>query len=729
MKRVLPFVVLVGVLGVAVHGGSAQQQSPAPPARVDFVRDVQPLLQQHCYECHGPDRQSNGLRLDRRKSAFLGGTEVVLGRGSAESSRLYLRLLGSDYGEQMPKDGKLTPAEIGTIKQWIDQGAEWPDDASGDPPASPNGGTTPLMVAALQGDVRTVRRLLAAGANPNTANDAGATALMWGVTSLAVSRALVDAGADVNARSADARTPLLIACGVPGARPVAELLLARGAKPDARAPWLGEQISCLSEAARIGDAALVRQVMPREVKPEALRGTSLALAMAIRAKCDGCIDAIAKSGPPQLLSGVMAASGPPGSDATATLSLLARGADAKVAHPFVPGLTMLMVAAASDATTPELMRALLDRGVDPNAAGPGGMTALAIARKRGPTPVVDVLLKAGARDTPATVTAAPIAAPAATPEAAIARSLPLLQRADETFLRKTGCVSCHNNSLTAMTVALARQRRLAVDESIARSQLRKSAEYLDDWRDRVTQNHGIPGDVDSVGYVLMGLAAERHAPNAATEAMARFIRLQQSASGAWLLLAHRPPIESSEIEVTVSAIRSLQVYAPAWDRAGSDAAIRRAVGWLRRATPQSNEDHAFRLLGFTWAKADRSAIRAAATALVARQRADGGWSQLPYLDSDAYATGQALVALRESGALPASDPVYRKGVQFLLDSQLADGSWFVRSRAIAIQPPLDAGFPHGSDQFISAAATNWATQALIHAVAVPRSTSPLPTPR
>lgn len=710
-------VVLAGAvfsLCLTVAFSAEQAAAPPQPAKVDFVRDVQPIFQKHCYECHGPERQSNGLRLDRRKSLFLGGTEVVLARGSALSSKLFLRLLGS-YGEPMPKDSKLTDGEIDTVRKWIDQGAEWPDAAAGDPPASPNGGTSPLMTAALRGDARMVRRLLAGGANPNAANDAGATALMWGVTSLDVTRALLDAGADVNARSADARTPLLVACGVPGARAVAQLLIARGAKLDARAPWLGEQISCLSEAARIGDAALVRDVMPRELKPEMIRGLGFPLAMAIRAQCDGCIDAIAKSAPPALLSGVMAASGPPGGDATATLSLLARGADAKVTHPFTPGVTMLMVAAASDATTPDVMRALLDRGVDPAAVGPGGMTALSLARQRGHTPIVDLLLKAGAKDTIAPASPAPAAAPAASPRAAALRSLPLLQRADVTFLRKTGCVSCHNNSLTAMTLALARPRKLPFDEAIAAEQIRRTAAYLDDWRERTLQGHGIPGDVDSVGYILMGLAAERHAPDAATDAMARFVRLQQSANGSWRQLAHRPPIESSDIEVTVSAIRSLQVYAPAWERAAADAAIGRAVAWLKQAAPRSNEDHVFRLLGFAWTKAGKPAIRAAAAALVARQRADGGWSQIPHLDSDAYATGQALVALVESGALAASDPVYQRGVRFLLNTQHADGSWLVRSRAIAIQPPLDADFPHGKDQFISAAATNWATQALIYA--------------
>jgi Prenyltransferase and squalene oxidase repeat len=97
---------------------------------------------------------------------------------------------------------------------------------------------------------------------------------------------------------------------------------------------------------------------------------------------------------------------------------------------------------------------------------------------------------------------------------------------------------------------------------------------------------------------------------------------------------------------------------------------------------------------------------------VAEQRPDGGWSQLPTLSSDAYATGQALVALAESGAIPVSDAAYQRGVRFLLSTQLADGSWLVRTRAIAIQRYFESDFPHGRDQFISAAATSWATMAL-----------------
>ena len=85
---------------------------------------------------------------------------------------------------------------------------------------------------------------------------------------------------------------------------------------------------------------------------------------------------------------------------------------------------------------------------------------------------------------------------------------------------------------------------------------------------------------------------------------------------------------------------------------------------------------------------------------------------MPPLGSDAYATGEALVALKESGALSVNDPAYQKGVRFLLDTQLEDGSWYVKTRAIPIMPYFESDFPHGVDQFISAAATNWAAMAL-----------------
>jgi hypothetical protein len=156
----------------------------------------------------------------------------------------------------------------------------------------------------------------------------------------------------------------------------------------------------------------------------------------------------------------------------------------------------------------------------------------------------------------------------------------------------------------------------------------------------------------------------------------------------------------------------VRTYGPKSQRADYDKAVERAVRWLEKAQPTSTEDHVFKILGLIWGGGSQAAIQKTAQELLALQRSDGGWGQLSALASDAYATGQALVALRESRALAVKNSPYRRGIQFLLESQLEDGSWYIRTRALPIQPMFDSDFPHGPDQFISAAATNWAAMAL-----------------
>ena len=86
----------------------------------------------------------------------------------------------------------------------------------------------------------------------------------------------------------------------------------------------------------------------------------------------------------------------------------------------------------------------------------------------------------------------------------------------------------------------------------------------------------------------------------------------------------------------------------------------------------------------------------------------------PDLTSDAYATATTLYTLHELGIAP-SDAAYRRGVDYLLRTQLSDGSWHVASRAPKFQPYFQSGFPHDHDQWISASATAWATMALSYA--------------
>jgi hypothetical protein len=103
-------------------------------AAVDFVRDVRPIFERYCYECHGPDTHKNGFRLDVKREAFHGGDEHApnLISGNSAQSPLFRFVSGADEKVHMPpkKKGKaLSAQEIATLQRWLDEGAVWPDEA------------------------------------------------------------------------------------------------------------------------------------------------------------------------------------------------------------------------------------------------------------------------------------------------------------------------------------------------------------------------------------------------------------------------------------------------------------------------------------------------------------------------------------------------------------------------------------------------------------------------
>ncbi|MBB5033902.1 DUF1553 domain-containing protein [Prosthecobacter vanneervenii] len=100
-----------------------------PASAVDFVREVRPIFEKHCYECHGSKKQKNDYRLDIRSVALTGGEEhapnIIPGK-SAESP-LFQFVSGMDEKTTMPPKEKLSSAEIDLLKRWIDEGAVWPE--------------------------------------------------------------------------------------------------------------------------------------------------------------------------------------------------------------------------------------------------------------------------------------------------------------------------------------------------------------------------------------------------------------------------------------------------------------------------------------------------------------------------------------------------------------------------------------------------------------------------
>jgi hypothetical protein len=217
----------------------------------------------------------------------------------------------------------------------------------------------------------------------------------------------------------------------------------------------------------------------------------------------------------------------------------------------------------------------------------------------------------------------------------------------------------------------------------------------------------------SIAWELFDAGMNHEPRTQLTDAIVRYLMASQTAEGGWRIPeSRRPPMNSGNIQTAALAIYSIKNYAPEAEKLSCEKAIARSVAWLEKTTPVTNQDHAFRLLGLAWGGAPASAIHDEAKSLSALQRADGGWSQLPAMASDAYATGEALFALGSAGRMAVSDPVFRKGVDYLMSTQASDGSWHVKSRSIWLQPYLESGFPYGRDQFISTAGTAWATLAL-----------------
>jgi ankyrin repeat protein len=725
------------------------------PDKVDFGRDVLPLLRQNCIGCHGPTQQMNAFRLDRRSAALHGGTQTVLIPGSSASSRLYHRLIGNQFGNQMPPSGPLPSEQVTVIKAWIDQGADWPDTYANEvdlPPADAYairlidavrtgdsatvqkmiaadpkilnargpGGTTPFMAATLYNDAAALKILLDKGADPNRKNDANATPLMWAVDDLAKTRLLVEHGAEVNVTSSDGRSPIFIAATQARSAPVVKYLLEHGADPNP-AGRSNADSTPLRQAAIVADAEVMQLLIDHGADIAA--SGAAALINSVLLKCSKCFDLIAGKMPRAAYSVTLLNTAVAG-NVEASRFMLDHGADINARDP--QGRTALIFAASSDLLPLNEVKFLIEKGADINAKTVDGRTALHYAKLHGNTSITELLTKAGAQPGPSAGEKVLKTVSGNTADAAVRRSLPNLQKADVNFTRKSGCVSCHNDSLTAMAVSAARLSLISVDEAMSSQQVKANMSNLNELRERLLQgiapgNNAGPG---ILSYVLVGLQAEKYKPDFTTDIVARFIRSRQQADGHWALpeATSRPPLCNGPITATAQGMRALQAYAPVTAKKEYDAAAELAGKWLLTAPVNNNEDRAFRLMGLVWARQDKATIQKAQRDLIATQRPDGGWAAIPSVESEAYSTGQALVALHESG-VAATDAAYQKGVQFLLKTQLEDGSWYMQTRAVPIQPYFDDGFPHGVDQWISAAGTNWSTMALSFAAKTKATTS------
>jgi len=524
--------------------------------------------------------------------------------------------------------------------------------------------TTPLMYAAALGSLDAVKLLVEAGAKVNTANDFGATPLMWCAGDLAKVRYLLSKGASVTARSKVGRTPLSIAAAYDGSVEIARLMIEKGA--DVKA--VDESgASVLAIAASVNNLEVARLLVAKGAdvnttdelgytplgnavsagnRSAELTGLLLDHGAKVNVASGDTVE-IVKNGKIRigwmtpLLLAVPQAEYP-------VVEMLVK-AGAKVNAKDIRGLTPLALAVATDHADARIVRYLLENGADPKIVSEDGETVLDWARKYRNPEVMRALGMA-----PEKLPAEPeFPAAARGVPAAIEAGVAMTQRAGAKFLETGGCLSCHAQHMTGLAVAAARASGIKVDTAY-------------------------------------GLA--------------------------------RPPLEDGGFQHTAKGIRALQLYLIPGRQAEFEERIARAAAWLEKNTPVTTEDRTMQLLGTRWA--NRQAPPDRVQELIALQRADGGWGQTNDLPSDAYATGEALYALHETG-MTATDAIYRRGVEYLLSTQQPDGSWHVKTRAAGFQPYFESGFPHHHDQWISQSGTVWAVVALSYAVPNPEPTAGL----
>lgn len=543
---------------------------------------------------------------------------------------------------------------------------------------------TPLAIAAASHQTDVMEVLLKAGAKPD-ADSAYGTALTFAAATGNVSgfHLLLAHGADVNTARGDGTTVLMMAANT-GVPPIVEELLKRKADLEATDT---NGTTALGLAARGGHDAITQMLL----------------------KAGAAVDPADRD----LQTPLMAAA-KNGHDKVVRM-LLKSGANPNARDS--KGRTALVLA-ASYGDYPDVARALLDGGADAKSADSVGRSAATLASLRGYMKTAAIL---GAKPG--------VASKLRTPKQAIPLSLKALQSSMKQFSDMTACISCHQEGLGRITTGVARARGFQLDPQVVQAQRARIDGALNAMKplhEMALKDPEVMKQVPLIeinevttidSWLLAGMAAQGDPANEATAAMARVLARQQLPDGHWAFSLPRVPMQSSFVTFTALAVKSLRTYMPKSSAAETSDRIRRAKAWLLQAPAKSSEDRASRLLGLKWAGANARELQDAITAVRKDQHPDGGWSQLPGTPSDAYATGQALYALHEAGSLPVRDPIYVRGVEFLLRTQDDDGSWFVNKRALPANNYFDAGFPHGQSQYASFNGTCWATLALLETIA------------
>ncbi len=544
-------------------------------------------------------------------------------------------------------------------------------------------GVTPLIAAATE--PAKVKLLLAAGANPKAKTKAGHHALAVAATSpraTASLEALIAAGAPVNEPGAAAITPLIAANFFICAETNSRLLLAKGA--DAK-PAMAFGFSAI-HGSNACSASLLEDYIRHGASPNQQNNFMPGVRHG-----DVMLNGLA----PLHFAAAHR-------DLQVVETLLAKGADVNLRDK--RQMTPLLFAVSSEDQNVSVVKALLAKGADKSAKDMHGEDAITWARKFNNPAVLEAL---GEKPLPQETKLN------AKPGPGAKAALPLLENGNESFFKESGCVACHHSMVISFAASRAARAGLAPNAALTETRKQRLRGFLAGQLPTYLQQIGPPGDLDSALYHLLEARSLQLEASPEIELNARYVLSRQLESGAWTMRGiSRSPIEEGDIHRTALAIWLLpQTVSPAM-LPEAKTRVAEATRWLGTQRAVSTDDLAMQLLGLKWGGAPASQVEAAAARLAAAQRKDGGWGGNAHLASDAYSTGLAVFALKQTSSPATHERRLKSAIHFLLHTQAADGSWHVKSRAVKFQPYFESGFPYGHDQWISTAGTAWALAAL-----------------
>jgi hypothetical protein len=320
----------------------------------------------------------------------------------------------------------------------------------------------------------------------------------------------------------------------------------------------------------------------------------------------------------------------------------------------------------------------------------------------------------------------PVPIPPAGPrrvQQAVERAVGYLQAESAAWLKTRKCAACHHVPMPLWALGEAGRQGYVIDEGFVTA----TVESLLGSRDKLMASKIFPNPADppdprpqgrglNMGLPFLAVAARslptlERGQERSLELVAEEIARKQRPDGSWEFFAtlRRPPINESQATDAAWIIMALQGETGPDAPESRRAVLSRALAWLDAAKPSDlHQEKVLRLLLAIRPGKPRDTMQPAVDELLALQRSDGGWSQIvPEPKSDAFATGQTLYVLSLAG-YTAERPEITRGIDFLVATQKADGSWPMTSRS------TPDGSPGGAKLLtpITCAASSWATLAL-----------------